>query len=1140
MKLDQDELKMYMQDIITNIDFHIGSISSKSSNIFKSISIFRYYLEIIHSRYIYSDHLNKEQNTSPVDINFDTGKDNVEFKKEKLTKSELILNNYYENCLSLHLIQKDCLKDPKNEKYVIGTRNVLVQSIYEFFVQSSKVIKLPQTAEVKTLKKGLDLLKKHIVSVANAKKMAKHMGLGFLSKEQSKEEDNEEVLDSQSVEVDITKNEILKGSSQLRIFNKIFKIDVDPIQNYFVTEKGEWISTLIKICVHNLKEIMKKNIFGYDLDMKSKQILVSSFVDQLEFLRLFCENHNKMFQYIIIKYDKQFLGDLLGFSIKILMSLNANYQNYKYLNCQSRNQQKTLEVINLSLEPRTKNILKLHKVHVLNTSKLKENYENADRLFEIIFEFLIEIVQGATPSTFDYLFNAQEEGGNWGNFQEFFYESSRFKEKINHFCNDEYFNGLVTDIKTKETVEAKNNENSNTDVEGEFYSNMTTIKFFTKFVKFSTQCLEEANNSRMYKYKILEKFNEIEFLKLLRELYKKVIKVNLYKGTNLELGYGDEVVKNLAIEEEGDSDDENDEEKESKSVDSPKPFEEECLSEEIKKLFSSDALLDDVSALHKLESCYFFKLFMNLSLFTKYSINLKRLKGDLDLEEKINVINKRENELENYYFEQTRKFHEQIIVRIEVNYKDSAITPEVFLSYKHLMDQHMNNQENEISIFNNDEILRKSKSSFIKEIYFFKSPDCFYLKPEDIENIIPNTTLNVYKQRLVDFLDQVDGLKKNINIRKNIQKNTTDGFKVLYSIEFKSLINYSVIISAIINVLLVLYSTISSISIGGVTSSRHQMWANPMANWIFFLAVFQIMYLITGLATYAYVNSKICMLEDQHENQYSTYDEQFKENKLAYCLKIFGRLIIKLHDEVEVLLLLWNLIFGFLAFAYPIFYSIQLLSVIFIVQVMKDVLSSFLKNNRYKQFIAMGVMIGIILFIYAFISFFFFKASFDDDDLGENTCETPLVCFFTLLNQALRSGEGPGFGIKDIKEPGYFGEFLLTWTFYFILILIMISIINGIIVDAFQELRKNQNTEEEIRENNCFICDLDSTTLEVNGEKFDNHINDTHSMGKYLNYLIHVLTTPELDLNAVESYVFNKLKISDTSFFPNKNYFKLK
>ena len=1102
IKSSEKKINDFIRKITDNVNFHADNIFKlKNSGIDKSIVVFRYYLEILRSKYIYSDVFKINENCE---------------KEETINAYH---KNYIENYEFFKDVQKEIITDFKNEKYLINTRKYLVDILYEFLIGTSKVLKFNNK---------IDNNEKDNCCKINTCNFSKLRYLGKLFGNIHYDKSDE------VQEVDFLKNETLKGSNILRTFNYIFKIDPDPIQKYLVKEKPDWLKNMITIVIHNLKQLMKKNFISCSIDMSHKNNLVSSFYDQLEFLRLLCENHNKLFQFIIMKYDPDFLPELLSFTHKIYVSLNSYQLNYSYLNVNnSKEEISIIQRINDTLKEKSideKIKLKIEKqLYVKKTSRLRENFTNSDTLFEIVFNFLIEVVQGATPSTFKFIF---ENENNSKCFKSFFTEFSRIREKIIDICEDSKFTGKDDFKKSDEPSKNKSEDSKTTD---KFARKMTTIKFFNHFIRFTSQCLDEPNNKTKYKNEILSNFNEDEYLKLQRIIYKKIVEVNNENTNKFQLN-------NKNMDEETD--------------DEIKENEDETNDKELKifkEKYNSNNITEDFEKLSKLQECHFFKMFINLSLFIKNNINIKQLQGELNLRDKITLLNKIEDKKNIYLFDECYKFNEAIICRVEIKFQDSFVSFDDYETYINLINLFEKNYIITSEEVNEDKLkveVTTQKESVIKEIFFYKSPDCFYLIDEDTKNINFCSSLHIHKQRLVDFIEKIEDIKKEVSLRKKIKSDLKNVyFTTLNSINYKYLIIFSTILAAIINILLIVYSISPYRAIDPAQIALHPSiyepdtrisYINEQSYWILLLGIIQFVFLSISISCWGFVTTQICMLDDEIENDYSSYKDDIEDKKSYYYYRIAKRVLNKLLIETEVLLLVWNLWFGILAFTYPIFYSIQLLSLIFIADVMKTVLYSFLVGDRYKQFFAMGIMISITIIIYSFFAFYFFKDRFDDLDLGINTCQFPMMCFITLLNQGLRTGEGPSFNIKTISDPSYFSELIFTWTFYFALILIMISIINGIIVDAFQELRSKKNIQEKIIENNCFICDLDSTTLEVNGEKFDEHINNSHSINTYLNYLIHIITTPDSELNSIEFYVNNCIKISDTSFFPNKDYFKIK
>ena len=74
----------------------------------------------------------------------------------------------------------------------------------------------------------------------------------------------------------------------------------------------------------------------------------------------------------------------------------------------------------------------------------------------------------------------------------------------------------------------------------------------------------------------------------------------------------------------------------------------------------------------------------------------------------------------------------------------------------------------------------------------------------------------------------------------------------------------------------------------------------------------------------------------------------------------------------------------------------------------------------------------------------------------EYLCDTPAHCFISLMYFGLREGSGLA-AHGDIESyhqsSDFFPRFAFDFSFFMIVTLIMINIINGIIIDTFAELR---------------------------------------------------------------------------------------
>jgi len=113
-------------------------------------------------------------------------------------------------------------------------------------------------------------------------------------------------------------------------------------------------------------------------------------------------------------------------------------------------------------------------------------------------------------------------------------------------------------------------------------------------------------------------------------------------------------------------------------------------------------------------------------------------------------------------------------------------------------------------------------------------------------------------------------------------------------------------------------------------------------------------------------------------------------------------------------------------------------------------------------------------------------------------------------------------------------RFLFDYAYNLLIILIMASIISGIIIDSFSELKEAQQAVDEAMTSMCFICSLTQSELERQRVKFEKHILEDHYMWSYARFLLYFETTENSSLNGPESYVAKLISQNNMNFFPIK------
>ena len=81
---------------------------------------------------------------------------------------------------------------------------------------------------------------------------------------------------------------------------------------------------------------------------------------------------------------------------------------------------------------------------------------------------------------------------------------------------------------------------------------------------------------------------------------------------------------------------------------------------------------------------------------------------------------------------------------------------------------------------------------------------------------------------------------------------------------------------------------------------------------------------------------------------------------------------------------------------------------------------------------------------------------------------------------------------------------LYQFTYYLIVITVLLNVIFGIIIDTFGELRTTQASKRSNMENTCFICSVDRFTFDTQGGGFKRHIVHDHNMWSYLFMIVYL------------------------------------
>ena len=81
----------------------------------------------------------------------------------------------------------------------------------------------------------------------------------------------------------------------------------------------------------------------------------------------------------------------------------------------------------------------------------------------------------------------------------------------------------------------------------------------------------------------------------------------------------------------------------------------------------------------------------------------------------------------------------------------------------------------------------------------------------------------------------------------------------------------------------------------------------------------------------------------------------------------------------------------------------------------------------------------------------------------------------------------PRYHLQD-NWHHYLSVWLYQFAFWVVVVVVLLSVVFGIILDTFGELRGEKAAKKAHMENTCFICGIDRFTFDTKGEGFDDHI----------------------------------------------------
>uniref|UniRef100_A0A8K9WN68 Ryanodine receptor 1 n=1 Tax=Oncorhynchus mykiss TaxID=8022 RepID=A0A8K9WN68_ONCMY len=240
------------------------------------------------------------------------------------------------------------------------------------------------------------------------------------------------------------------------------------------------------------------------------------------------------------------------------------------------------------------------------------------------------------------------------------------------------------------------------------------------------------------------------------------------------------------------------------------------------------------------------------------------------------------------------------------------------------------------------------------------------------------------------------------------------------------------------------------------------------------------------------------------------------------------------------LYLVWYMVMSLLGHFNNFFFACHLMDIAVGVKDLRTILSSVTHNG--KQLMMTVGLLAVVVYLYTVVAFNFFRKFYnmsEDEDEPDMKCDDMMTCYLFHMYVGVRAGGGIGDEIEDPAGDEYeLYRVVFDITFFFFVIVILLAIIQGLIIDAFGELRDQQEQVRENMETQCFICGIGSDYFDTTPHGFETHTLEEHNLANYMFFLMYLINKDETEHTGQESYVWKMYQERCWDFFPAGDCFR--
>ena len=431
-----------------------------------------------------------------------------------------------------------------------------------------------------------------------------------------------------------------------------------------------------------------------------------------------------------------------------------------------------------------------------------------------------------------------------------------------------------------------------------------------------------------------------------------------------------------------------------------------------------------------------------------------------------------------------------------------------------------------------------------KKILYTKLPIMKFLSRETKKQFLKNANRDNETTKKSELMKYIEYFIKEIKYSK---KNYDKWDYCFSKIDFKYMISISYLFSVFYNLLFLLTikgdNTISKLDkLKGRRQNElkiNNLINNSVNHWSVVYKALGFIYLIlNGILILLWILYKLPLYYKIDQIKYKEIHIS-KNKKLSFYDKVYILLKMGLFDRNYISMLIYEFIVNIVCVSIrrsEIIYAFFLLPILTINRILKNIMISIRLN--YHQFLLTFFFGFILAYSFSNLYFFFLNSDFyvELNYHNDNYCKTLVFAFLTALDGGFRARGGIGDLAKRISysknSKHYIFRIILDDLFFLCIVIIMIDMVFGIIIKSFDVLRHRNQKYQKDKKNYCYICHSNRNSLEKSRLNFKDHINITHNLWNYVEYMISLKLRDIKDLNNINKYVREKIDKKDITWLP--------